>query len=103
MVDSIIGRGIQEDASAQSTSVSHDSAIGHLHSLGLRNKRILPAAGNAPRFMFGSQVSSPMKRQRLDPQPLDPSRRLSFAASADDDDDESKSSGRVSMQRASNV
>jgi hypothetical protein len=42
-------------------------------------ERILPATGNAPSLLFGSQVSPPIKRQHLESQPLNLSRRLIFS------------------------
>jgi hypothetical protein len=56
IVDSIVGRTNQE-ASAPFTLDSDNRVITNQYSLGLRNKRVLPAVGNAPSLVFGSQVN----------------------------------------------
>jgi hypothetical protein len=56
--------------------ITEERVINNLYALGLRSKRVLPAA---PSLLFGSQVSPDMKRPRLDRQYLNPSRRLIFS------------------------
>jgi hypothetical protein len=79
IVDSIVGRANQEEPALSSSGIDDSVIINHLYALGLRNKRILPAVGNAPSLLFGSQVSPAVKRPRLDHPSLDPSRRLMFS------------------------
>ena len=78
MVDSIVARANHQETSSTSTSIIEERVINSLYTLGLRSKRVLPAIGNAPSLLFGSQVSPVMKQLRLDRQYLDPSRRLIF-------------------------
>ena len=78
IVNSIVGRTSVE-TSAPSAMIIDETVVSNLYSLGLRHKRILPATGNAPSLLFGSQVSPPIKRQHLESQPLNLSRRLIFS------------------------
>jgi hypothetical protein len=78
MVDSIVARANHQETSYPSTSIIEERVNNNLYALGLHSKRILPAIGNAPSLLFGSQVSPVMKRPHLDRQYLDPSRRLIF-------------------------
>lgn len=80
LVDSIVGRS-NEVARASSPAGSDEiDSITDQYSLGLRNKRAVAATGNAPNLLFGSQVSPPLKRQCFERESVDPSRRLTFAA-----------------------
>jgi hypothetical protein len=78
MVDSIVARVNHQETSSLSTSIIEERVINHLYALGLRSKRVLPAIGNAPSLLFGSQVSPTMKRPPLDQEYLDPSHCLIF-------------------------
>ena len=78
MVDSIVARANHQETSSTSTSIIEERVINSLYTLGLRSKRVLPAIGNAPSLLFGSQVSPVMKRPRLDRQYLDPCHRIIF-------------------------
>ena len=57
MVDSIVARANHQETSAPSTSIIEERVINNLYALGLRSKHVLPALGNAPSLLFGSQVS----------------------------------------------
>ena len=78
IVDSIVARANHQETSSPSTSIIEERVNNNLYALGLRSKRVLPAIGNAPSLLFGSQVSPVMKRPRLDRQYLDPSHCLIF-------------------------
>ena len=75
----IVARANHQETTSPSTSIiEEDRVTNNLYALELRSKRVLPAIGNAPSLLFGSQVSPAMKRPRLDRQYLDPSRHLIF-------------------------
>jgi hypothetical protein len=80
LVDSIVGQS-NEVARASSPAGSDErDCITDQYSLGLRNKHAVATTGNAPNLLFGSQVSPLLKCQRFERKSLDPSRRLTFAA-----------------------
>ena len=55
MVDSIVARANHQETSSPSTSIIEERVNNNLYALGLHSKRVLPAIGNAPSLLFGSQ------------------------------------------------